>query len=45
VGKVVLDGRGPADFEARAERAALDRGARVRVIAASGGRLVVEAAE
>jgi membrane-bound serine protease (ClpP class) len=45
VGKVVLDGRGAADFEARADGPALDRGSRVRVVGAAGGRLVVEAAE
>jgi membrane-bound serine protease (ClpP class) len=51
VGKVLLDepgsagGRRGGDVEALAEGAALDRGARVRVVGASGGRLLVEAVE
>jgi membrane-bound ClpP family serine protease len=44
VGKVELEGRGGADFEARTEGPALDRGARVRVVGVSSGRLVVERA-
>ena len=42
VGKVRLEG-GSADFEARADGAALDRGARVRVVDVTSGRLVVAA--
>ena len=43
VGKVRLDGPGRSgELEARTEGPALDRGARVRVIGVSSGRLVVE---
>lgn len=42
VGKVALDARGDAELEARAEGAALDRGARVVVVATAGARLVVQ---
>jgi len=41
VGKVRLDAVGADDFEARVEGAALDRGARVRVVDVRSGRLVV----
>ncbi|HVS18166.1 MAG TPA: NfeD family protein [Planctomycetota bacterium] len=41
VGKVRLDAESGDDFEARADGAALDRGARVRVVDVSSGRLVV----
>jgi membrane-bound serine protease (ClpP class) len=45
VGKVQLDGVAGEDFEARVEGAALDRGARVRVVDVSSGRLVVAGVE
>lgn len=41
VGKVRLDGDARAEFEARSDGAALDRGARVRVVDVGAGRLVV----
>jgi membrane-bound serine protease (ClpP class) len=41
VGKVRLDVEAGAEFEARSDGPALDRGARVRVIDVSSGRLVV----
>ena len=45
VGKVALDGDpGGVDHEARAEGGAVDRGARVVVVEAASGRLVVRAA-
>lgn len=43
VGKVRLDVDASAEFEARSDGAALDRGARVRVVDVSSGRLVVAA--
>ena len=43
VGKVRLDGELEGEFEARVEGAALDRGARVRVVEVRSGRLVVAA--
>jgi membrane-bound serine protease (ClpP class) len=45
VGKVRLDTLSGEDFEARVEGAALDRGARVRVVDVSSGRLVVAGVE
>lgn len=42
VGKVALDSAPAIELEARAHGAALDRGARVRVVEVSVGRLVVE---
>jgi len=45
VGKVRLDGVRADDFEARVEGAALDRGARVRVVDVRSGRLVVAAVD
>lgn len=44
VGKVAIDGRGEAEFEARSLGHFLPAGARVRVIEVGVGRLVVEAA-
>lgn len=45
VGKVVLDGGGELDFEARSDGPELERGARVRVVEVQpSGRLVVELA-
>jgi len=43
VGKVRLDAEAGAEFEARSDGLALDRGARVRVVDVSSGRLVVAA--
>ena len=43
VGKIALAGRASEEFEARAVGAAIDRGARVRVVEVRSGRLVVEA--
>lgn len=45
VGKVALDSGGAPDYEATASGAALEAGARVRVVEVRGGRLVVEAVE
>ncbi len=45
VGRVVLDAREGEDFEALTHGAPLERGARVRVVELSSGRLVVEAKE
>jgi membrane-bound serine protease (ClpP class) len=45
VGRVVLDTRGGEDFEALTHGPALARGARVRVVELSSGRLVVEPEE
>lgn len=42
VGKVSLDADGAREHEARASGSAIDRGARVRVVEVSTGRLVVE---
>lgn len=42
VGKVALDGDGAREHEARSAGLAVDRGARVRVVEISTGRLVVE---
>lgn len=42
VGKVRLDSVSSSEYEARSSGIAIDRGARVRVVAIEGGRLVVE---
>lgn len=45
VGKIALDATPSVEHEARAEGLAIDRGARVRVLAVQGGRLIVEAVD